>query len=64
MSRVNPAPSDGRAFTQYVSAGQYHAQLQAKYRVSDNNAMRAFLQANAAAVKQDGRRLNAFQSAR
>jgi len=62
MSRVNPAPADGRAFTNYLSAGQYNVMLQTKYGAADNNAYRQFLQRNAEAVKRDSRALKAFQT--
>jgi len=62
MSRVNPAPSDGRAFTSYMSAGQTNALMQSKYGVKphDNLAYRTFLQVNADAVQRDSRRLQTF----
>lgn len=46
MSRINPAMSDGRAFTSYVSSGLYNNELERKFGVSNDTEYRAFLQNN------------------
>ena len=50
MSRLMPAPSDARAFTSYLSAGQREEALQRQARVTDENQYRHLLQRNAAKV--------------
>lgn len=53
MTRLNPAPSDGRAFTSYLSAGQREEMLQRKYGAVNENAYRQYLQKNANKVARD-----------
>lgn len=50
MSRLMPAPQDGRAFTSYLSAGLREQALQQEARVTNDNQYRQFLQHNAARV--------------
>ena len=52
MSRLMPAPSDGRAFTSYLSAGQREDMLQRRMGVVNENQYRQALQKNARAVEQ------------
>lgn len=47
-----PAPSDGRAFTSYLSAGQREDMLQRRMGVVNENQYRQALQKNARAVEQ------------
>ena len=53
MSRVNPAMSDARAFTNYMSPGLYDAALQRKYGVADPGQYRQFLQRYGAVVRKE-----------
>lgn len=57
MTRIMPAPSDGRTFTSYLSAGQREEALQRMYRVMNENQYRMFLQHHASRVAADMRRL-------
>jgi hypothetical protein len=50
---VLTAPSDGRAFTSYMSAGQREEMLQRKYGTVNENAYRRYLQQNADKVARD-----------
>ena len=50
MSRLMPAPSDARAFTSYLSAGQREEALQRQARAVNENQYREYLQRNAAQV--------------
>ncbi len=56
--RLAPAPSDGRAFTSYVSAGQAENALQRMFGTVNENQYRRFLQHNSARVARQLRRLN------
>ena len=53
MSRLMPAPSDGRAFTSYMSSGQREEMLQRKYGAVNENMYRQYLQNNANKVARD-----------
>lgn len=57
MSRLMPALSDGRAFTNYLSAGQAELALQRHFRTPDENSYRRFLQHNATRVARELRRM-------
>lgn len=57
MTRFNPAPSDGRMFTSYVSSGQAEDLLRRKVGARTENAYRAYLQHNAARVAEMLRRV-------
>jgi hypothetical protein len=46
MSRLMPAPSDGRAFTSYLSAGQTEDLLMRRLGIRNQTQYRAFLQTN------------------
>ena len=50
MSRLMPAPSDARAFTSYLSAGQREEALQRQAGAMNENQYRKYLQQNAAKV--------------
>lgn len=52
MSRLMPAPSDGRAFTNYLSAGQREEALQRRLGVVNENQYRRALQTNAESVER------------
>lgn len=52
MSRLMPAPSDARAFTSYLSAGQREEALQRQAKAVNENAYRSWLQTNAAKIAQ------------
>ena len=43
MSRLAPAMTDARAFTNYVSPGAYNEFVMARFGLADSNAYRAFL---------------------
>lgn len=58
-SRMMPAMSDGRAFTNYVSSGLYNNYLEAQFKTPDSSDYRAYLQQNAKAVEQKINRLTA-----
>ena len=60
MSRVNPAMSDARAFTNYMSPGLYDAALQRKYGVADPGQYRQFLQRYGAVVRQESDAMRSF----
>ena len=60
MSRINPAMSDGRAFTSYVSSGLYNQELERKFGIMDDNAYRAFLQNNSEKVMKTVNALTMF----
>lgn len=57
MPRIMPAPSDGRAFTNYVSAGQYETALQNQLGTRTEAEYRQYLQGNATAVADLSRRM-------
>ena len=46
-SRITPAMSDGRSFTNYVSSGIYNTYLEQKFAIPDDTEYRHYLQANA-----------------
>lgn len=50
MSRLMPAPSDARAFTSYLSAGQREETLQRALGVRSEAEYRMYLQHNSQAV--------------
>jgi hypothetical protein len=50
MTRLMPAPSDGRVFTSYLSAGQREEALQRMAGVVNESQYRAYLQRNAVQV--------------
>ncbi len=53
MTRLMPAPADGRAFTSYLSSGQSEEMLQRKYGAMNENEYRRYLQKNANKVARD-----------
>lgn len=55
VAMLMPAPSDGRALTAYLSAGQQDEYMRRKYGLRDENEYRRFLQANAPKVANDMR---------
>lgn len=59
MPRIMPAPSDGRAFTNYMSAGLYEVKLQHRVGATSEAQYRAYLQANAARVAGMARQVRA-----
>lgn len=60
MSRINPAMSDGRAFTSYVSSGLYNNELERKFGVKNDTEYRAFLQNNSEKVMKTVTALTMF----
>ncbi|AGE55545.1 hypothetical protein ATCVMN08101_139L [Acanthocystis turfacea Chlorella virus MN0810.1] len=60
MSRIAPAMSDGRAFTNYVSSGLYNNYLESVFKTPDDTDYRAFLQKNARDVEKKVGQLTAF----
>jgi len=60
MSRINPAMSDGRAFTSYVSSGLYNNDLERKFGVTNDTEYRAFLQNNSEKVMKTVTALTMF----
>lgn len=57
MTRIAPAMSDGRSFTNFVSAGQYEQMMQQKYGLSDELHYRMFLQRNGRLIADESRKL-------
>lgn len=57
-SRIVPAPSDARAFTDYRSSSQREAELRAMYGAPTETAYRHFLRHNGARVARDSRVFN------
>ena len=68
MSRIMPAMSDARAFTDYTSAGQREATMQLNAGASNESQYREFLQTNALAVARESKKVEnvtqAFTNAR
>ena len=60
MSRISPAMSDGRAFTNYVSSGLYNNYLESVFKTPDDTEYRAYLQKNARDVEKKVNKLTAF----
>lgn len=58
MSRISPAMSDGRAFTNYMSSGHFEQAMMRKYGISDELEYRLFLQRNGPLVANDTRVMN------
>ena len=58
MSRITPALSDGRCFTNYLASCQYDQRLQTKFGQYTEPAFRKFLQANAMAAQDETRKLH------
>lgn len=58
MSRLNPAPSDARAFTSYMSAGQQEDFMRRTFGLSNENEYRQFLQDNASLVASETRQMH------
>lgn len=46
MSRIMPAPSDGRAFTAYSSSCQLNSSIQDQFNIKSEGEYRMFLQEN------------------
>ena len=59
-SRIAPAMSDGRAFTNYVSSGLYNNYLESVFKTPEDTEYRAFLQNNAREVEKKVGQLTAF----
>ena len=59
MSRIMPAMSDGRQFTNYVSSGLYNNYLEAQFKTPEDSQYREYLQKNAKAVEQKINKLTA-----
>ena len=55
MSRISPVMSDGRAFTNYMSSGQFEQSIMRKYGINDELEYRLFLQRNGPLVANDTR---------
>ena len=51
-SRIMPALSDGRSFTNYVSSGIYNNYLEDKFHTPSDSNYRMFLQRNAKQVEK------------
>jgi len=60
MSRIMPAMSDGRSFTNYVSSGLYNNYLENKFRTPEDSQYRQFLQKNAGDVEKVVNQLTAY----
>ena len=60
MSRIMPALSDGRSFTNYVSSGIYNNYLEDKFKTPDDSQYRQFLQKNAKQVEKVTNSLTAY----
>lgn len=59
-SRIMPAMSDARAFTNYVSSGIYNNYLEDKFDISSDSNYRKFLQKNAKQVEKVTNSLTAY----
>ncbi len=59
-SRINPAMSDGRSFTNYVSSGIYNNYLEDKFKINSDSTYRQFLQRNAKQVEKVTNSLTAY----
>jgi len=59
-SRIMPALSDGRSFTNYVSSGIYNNYLEDKFKTPDDSQYRQFLQRNAKQVEKVTNSLTAY----
>ena len=60
MSRIMPAMSDGRSFTNYVSSGIYNNYLEDKFKTPEDAQYRQFLQKNAKQVEKVTNSLTAY----
>lgn len=60
MSRIMPAMSDGRAFTNYASSGMYNNYLEDKFKVDSDSSYRQFLQKNTKQVEKVTNALTAY----
>lgn len=58
MSRIMPALSDARCFTNYLAACQYDQRMQSKFNQRTEPEFRQFLQGNASRVEQETRKLH------
>ena len=59
-SRIMPAMSDGRAFTNFVSSGIYNNYLEDKFKTPEDSQYRQFLQRNAKEVEKVTNSLTAY----
>ena len=59
-SRIMPAMSDGRAFTNFVSSGIYNNYLEDKFNTPSDGSYRQFLQKNAKQVEKVTNSLTAY----
>ena len=59
-SRIVPAMSDARAFTNYVSSGLYNNYLEDKFNTVDDSAYRMYLQKNTKNVEKVINSLTAY----
>ncbi len=57
MSRIAPALSDGRSFTNYLSAGMNEELTKRRYGIVDELQYRMFLQRNGGVIADDSRKL-------
>jgi hypothetical protein len=57
MSRIIPAMTDGRSFTNFVSNGQYEQLMQHKFGITDELQYRMFLQRNGRMIADESRKL-------
>lgn len=60
-SRIMPALSDGRSFTNYTSSGIYNNYLEDKFKINGDSSYRQFLQKNAKQVQKVTNSLFAYQ---
>lgn len=59
-SRIMPAMSDSRSFTNYVSGGLYNNYLEDKFKTTSDSSYRMFLQNNTKQVMQVVNGLTAY----
>lgn len=57
MSRIAPALSDGRSFTNYLSSGMNEELTKRRYGIVDELQYRMFLQRNGGLIADESRRL-------
>lgn len=61
MTRITPSLSDGRSFTNYLSAGQREELAKRRYGIVDELQYRMFLQKNGDLVANDTRKLRVLR---
>lgn len=63
MSRIQPALSDARCFTSWLSSCAYDQTLQNKYKTPSDASFRSFLQHNALLAQDETRKMEVWRCA-